>query len=547
MKEWNPSRGNATLKKNYHGATYTPTHPLFAIQQKEKKEEQETKHTHTHTPSVHPSIMAPSKIRKEEADLRQIAKQARLVRKEAKARERKQKQREARMAAKAAAAGGETAAGATKTSTAAAAGGAAARKPQGAIILPDEVKELRQRFNMAGEQPAATKAASPSKKKGGKAAAAAASSSSPASSSSSPVHPEPNHSLQIHFKNKQVIVEVVLHRIPHQKINVSETTATTLVVDTTTHTKRWRLVLPMPHGITVKLAEAEYDFEGGVLKCTLPIDGEVPAEAQKGWDDLMSKMQAQKALRFRTGKDGELTVRTRSALLAKNDATQAVLRAKELRARKRGRSESDDDEDEEEEDEAADKKAAAPAATPTHSAAGKAGKKPTKAELAAAAAAASAETDSEDEDVDGTAAPPAKKRAKKGTNAASNNRSKAPAKPKLNATHSKKNYKADVFAADHAMAMEAAKAAAATANQSIRARVKLARTVQAQRQERISHRSDRKDQKQERKEASFLRVIDEQKRQLSAKAQLAAATEEADRQREKAKNSGIPSKTVSFA
>lgn len=476
-----------------------------------------------------------SKIRKEEAELRRIAKQSRLARKEAHARERKQKQRETRARAKAQSAGEpvlESKSEGDSTNK------SAVRRRQGAIILPEEVRELRQRLHLEENGiPAATEeeeaVTSPAKAAGRKAKKAAASPqaktttsgtsstaavpSSPSSSSVSSTCLTPNHRLEIHYRRKQVLVDVVLHHVPVAKIDVSGTTPTQLVVDTTKHSKKYRLVLPMPEGIRIAPSEAEYESEGGILKCILPIQGGViPESLQKEWDRVMDAVQQQRALRFRVGKDGELNVRSRTALLAKEAADAPRRPAGEHRHNGAG-----------EGDEAAEgtpKVAAppAPAGSKTRAAAPGMRKKRPRAE----------------EDADSDGGDDAKDEAAvRGTTASHKKRKSGGAE-------------ADVFAIDHAKAMEAAKAAAASAQRSIRERVRLAKEVQAQRQARIKTRSERRVKKQESIQASFLRVLDDQKQQLAAKAQLAAAVEEAEKRHataKKEKSASSTGKRVSFA
>lgn len=277
-----------------------------------------------------------SKVRKEEAELRHIAKQSRLARKEATTRERKQRQRDRRQVA--------TGTGAAASAAEVAPTATAPRKRQAALILPSEVAEMRDRLGGTAATPTAVRTPEKKGKKKGSAkssASVSASTGAPASvssASSSGSYPAPNYHFEIHYKKKMVMVDVVLHHVPHQKIDISETTATQLVVDTTKHTKKYRLVLPMPAGLRVSPAEATYELESGTLQCRLPIaGGEVPAEMQEQWDRVTASMREQRALRFRTSNDGELTVRTREALLARNPKVQQELHAMQQASRKRGR------------------------------------------------------------------------------------------------------------------------------------------------------------------------------------------------------------------
>lgn len=466
--------------------------------------------------------MPPSHVRKEEAELRQIAKKARLARKEVQQRERKQRLRERRAAAK----NGEAATAAQQT-----AASSTVRK-RGAIVLPDEVQELRQRLmgddaassaSAAGsperktKKAAARKAArSPAKKSAG---AAGASNHSAASASSSSSTLVPTYHQEVHFKKKVFLVDVVLHHVPHQKIDISETNTNQLVVDTCGYTKKYRLVLPYPKGMRCDAAAATYEFENGILQCRLPImDGAIPASLEAENEKMIEKIRQQKALRFRVTQDGDLKVRTRQALLVQTPAAQAVLlEAKKAAAAQRG--DATDSDNEAVNAEAREAKGGGKMASPKS-------RKRTR------------DGDEEDSKETPQQTKPASGKKAKGAAAAAN------ASPKEAAAASKpaaKKLKPDVFEAEHAKAMEAAKAAAAKVHLSMRERVKLAKAVQASREERLQTRSLRKERKEEQKQQSFQRVLEEQKRQLLARASM---QQPAPRPTAKA---NAPAKAVRFA
>lgn len=439
--------------------------------------------------------MPPSHVRKEEAELRQIAKQSRTARKEAQERERKQRQRALRAAAKN---GDAAAADADATS-------AAAKKKRGAIILPDEVKEMRQRLlgdkadavTDAGAKKSSKKAQRAAGKKAngaGASSAAAAASGSPSAAAASSLFLVPSFHQEVHFKKKIFFVDVVLHHVPHQKIDVRETTNQQLVVDTSAFTKKYRLVLPFPDGMRCDAAAANYDFEHGVLSCKLPIlDGTLPANLEDANGKMLEQMRQQRALRFRVSQDGDLTVRTRQALLAPTAEAQAAL----LQAAKEAKKKTGEDGEE------------------TKEAGGKAKKR---------AREAAADADAE-ETAEGQPAKAAKK----------NGKAIAAAAPAA---------KPDVFQAEHVKAMEAAKAAAEKVHLSMRERLQLAKTVQATRQERLQTRSQRKERKEEQKQNSFQRVLEEQKRRLMTQATMQQPPTPTPRASAKA---GGAAKSVRFA
>ncbi|CAG9568994.1 conserved hypothetical protein [Leishmania major strain Friedlin] len=441
--------------------------------------------------------MPPSNVRKEEAELRQIAKQARLARKEVQQRERKQRQRERRAAAK----NGEAATAAQQTAA------SSAMRTRGAIILPDEVQELRQRLMGDDAASAASAADSPARKTkkaaarkaarspAKKSAGAAGASNHGAASSSTLV---PTYHQEVHFKKKMFFVDVVLHHVPHQKIDISETNTNRLVVDTCGHTKKYRLVLPYPKGMLCDAAAATYEFENGILQCRLPImDGAIPASLEAENAKMIEKMRQQRALRFRVTRDGDLTVRTRQALLTQAPAAQAALpEAKKAAAAQRG---DDTDSDNEVVN------AQAREAKGTEKMASPKSRKRTR--------------DGDEEDSKETPQQTRSVSAKKAKGAAA----AVNTLPTEAATASKpaaKKSKPDVFEAEHAKVMEAAKAAAAKVHLSMRERVKLAKAVQASREERLQTRSLRKERKEEQKQQSFHRILEEQKRQLLARASM---------------------------
>ncbi|KAG5486849.1 hypothetical protein LSCM4_06315 [Leishmania orientalis] len=435
--------------------------------------------------------MPPSHVRREEAELRQIAKQSRVVRKAAQQRERKQRQRVQRAAAKS----GDAAVPAAESAAA-----SAPKRKRGAIVLPDEVQELRQR--LIGDDPtrSASAAGSPDRKKNARAkktarsftkksAGAAFASSHSATSSSSALVPAYHE--EVHFKKKMLCVDVVLHHVPHQKIDISETNTHQLVVDTCGHTKKYRLVLPYPGDMRCDAAAATYEFENGILQCRLPIvDGAIPADLEAENEKIIEKMRQQRALRFRVTQDGDLKVRTRRALLTPTTAAHAALLEAKKTPAKRG-------------DDAGSDNGAIDAG-------GQVTGKGEKMDVLK-----SRKRDRDGGEKDGKEPPQQSSRASargaKDGSAAEN------AAPKEAAA---KKSKPDIFAAEHTKAMEAAKAAASKVSLSMRERVQLAKKVQAHREERLKSRNLRRERKEEQKQQSFHRVLEEQKRQLLARASM---------------------------
>ncbi|ESL08218.1 hypothetical protein TRSC58_04083 [Trypanosoma rangeli SC58] len=429
---------------------------------------------------------------KEEAELRKITRQARLSRKEAAAKARRQVQR-GRSAAE------PTAAAATNSNT---------HRRRGALILPAEVEELRQRI-----------------------------SSAPSASSSSPRRSrleEPPYGMEVHHKKKQIIVTVTLHHVPPAHVDVSETTDERLVVDTSRHTKKYRLELPIPDGMRVNAEEAacEMNADSGVLTCVLPIRGDIAESLQAERAKMLDDIRKQKSLRFRIGADGELKVRSRQALLAKSERAQAALM--EQKKRKKVRAEQDGVEAEK----AGDKDKADVAVT---AATGDAGKR-------------KANKDSAPEEGE----EPAKKRTKKETALAPCGETANPQgfqkgsgttkkqserhPPQLTAT---KAASGSVFEEEHKKAMEIAKSAGKAAQMTLRESIAQAKARQKKMQERISVRTSRRSLRTERTQDSFARILEDQKQQLLARAELNASMAASEERAAAGRKEG--GKTVTFA
>ncbi|KAF8294712.1 hypothetical protein TcYC6_0100080 [Trypanosoma cruzi] len=468
-----------------------------------------------------------SQMRKEEAELRKIAKQSRLSRKEAAARERRQEKRM------------KNATGPTTNTT--------HTRRRGAIILPSEVEEMRQR--MLTDAPSATSGRAKrgsvnvggDKKKGVK--RQRPSSASPASTASSK-HPrlqEPPYGIEVHYKKKQILVDVKLHHVPPVHVDVSETTDEMLVVDTSKHTKKYRLELPIPEGMRINSNQAEYEFDvkNGVLNCVLPIKGEIPKSLNAEREKILDNIRRQKALRFRISEDGELKVRSRRALLAKSERAQAALMEEERKKKTQAQQEVVDAEAGEDEDK-------------------------NKEETAAA-------TDSSKREAQGTKTQPKRKK---------NNATEEEEPPKkrskkeisltphtgVERTHdshkggcdtsdqperqtprpnTKKAAGSSVFDEEHKKALEIAKSAEKAAHMTLRERIAHAKLLQRKMQERLLVRSSRRKLRSERTQESLSRILEEQKRQLLARAELNASIAASEKKTAAGRKENR--KTVTFA
>jgi hypothetical protein len=300
---------------------------------------------------------------------------------------------------------------------------------------------------------------------------------------------EPPYNFEVHHKNKQVLVSVNLNKVPPQSINVDATTATTFVVQTPKFTKKYFLAFELPSGIKIDPKAAEYTFDTGVLKCILPIVGDLPVDVVAERAALVEKFREQKALRFRMSKEGELVVRSRRALLKKDEpATQ------KKQTPKSGE---------------------------------KAAEEPSVAVATTAKLASSTEKKSD-----------AKSGADKNKKAAAEKKPEAPQKGagKKSVPPPKEAKKAPApvvkqasisadkskqFVADGSAMLAVADAAGKQQRNQLYAKLEKAKAVQLQRTARMSKRDGRKDVKREKNEATFARVIAEQKAQLLQRAEMA--------------------------
>eukprot|EP00758_Cryptobia_borreli_P012475 Tbor_TRINITY_DN5750_c3_g8::TRINITY_DN5750_c3_g8_i1::g.19540::m.19540 len=138
--------------------------------------------------------------------------------------------------------------------------------------------------------------------------------------------PEPPYRYEIHVKKAQVLVDVTLHKVPHQHIDISQCTTRSLIVDCKKHTKPYRLEFELPHKMTMDPEKATYTFENGVLKCVIQCD-RISPEAEKERHEFIEKVTAAKSLRFRMSKEGEVVVRTRKSKLNMTPTTKSSVSA----------------------------------------------------------------------------------------------------------------------------------------------------------------------------------------------------------------------------
>jgi hypothetical protein len=125
-----------------------------------------------------------------------------------------------------------------------------------------------------------------------------------------PATQEPPFTYEVHGRRQTITVEVTLHKIPPQFINIDETTDKMLVVDTTKFTKKWRLEFPFPSKMIVDAENGDYTFENGILKCVFAVK-HMPKEIETKTQEIVESVRQGRKLRFRYDQQGELQIRSR--------------------------------------------------------------------------------------------------------------------------------------------------------------------------------------------------------------------------------------------
>jgi len=95
---------------------------------------------------------------------------------------------------------------------------------------------------------------------------------------------QPNHNLHLARKMGVVKCRVDLYKIPPECINF-EPTKTHFYLDTFKFSKKYKLEVPYPEGVQVKINDIEGNFDRGVFTCDLPISSDPNKPA--GLDDVV--------------------------------------------------------------------------------------------------------------------------------------------------------------------------------------------------------------------------------------------------------------------
>ena len=135
--------------------------------------------------------------------------------------------------------------------------------------------------------------------------------------------PEPPYNFAIHVKNSQVLVDVTLHNVPPQCLDLNKSTTRRLVVDCAKHTKKYLLEFDLPHNMTMDVEKSDFTFESGILKCVLQC-GSTPAEAVKERETFIGKVRKERNSRFRVTTTGETVVRVRRSKLNMDEAPKVA-------------------------------------------------------------------------------------------------------------------------------------------------------------------------------------------------------------------------------
>ena len=149
-----------------------------------------------------------------------------------------------------------------------------------------------------------------------------------------PDYEEPPFTFEVHGKRETVIVEVSLHKIPPQYIDVDRTTSRKFVVDTRKYNKKYLLEWNFPEGMIVDHKEADYTFEAGILKAVFKIE-KMPESIKQNHEKMLESIRAARKLRFKYDENGELAIRSRKAKLSIPPT------AEKKESRKRGREEDE--------------------------------------------------------------------------------------------------------------------------------------------------------------------------------------------------------------
>eukprot|EP00658_Telonema_sp_P-2_P005792 TRINITY_DN1218_c0_g1_i1.p2 TRINITY_DN1218_c0_g1~~TRINITY_DN1218_c0_g1_i1.p2 ORF type:complete len:333 (-),score=136.35 TRINITY_DN1218_c0_g1_i1:252-1250(-) len=135
--------------------------------------------------------------------------------------------------------------------------------------------------------------------------------------------PEPPYNFAIHVKNSQVLVDITLHNVPPQCLDLEKSTTRRLVVDCAKHTKKYLLEFDLPHNMTMDVEKSDFTFESGILKCVLQC-GSTPAEAIKERETFIGKVRKERNSRFRVTTTGETVVRVRRSKLNMDEAPKVA-------------------------------------------------------------------------------------------------------------------------------------------------------------------------------------------------------------------------------
>ena len=222
-------------------------------------------------------------------------------------------------------------------------------------VTEEEVEELKKRMGTSDQvmtsddttAAAAAAADTPSKKqtpkKGGKkeSKSSAAASAAMAGVKPTPGAIQPPFNYDVHVKLNCVFVNVTIHKVPHQCINLSRTTPTCFVLDTLKFTKKYELILPMPTGLKIVADGGECLLESGVLNCRYPIQGAIPPATLEERQKVLSNIGKEKEKRFKITSEGELVVRARRANLTSDEKAEKATLRKESKNQDANKSDTD--------------------------------------------------------------------------------------------------------------------------------------------------------------------------------------------------------------
>eukprot|EP00760_Papus_ankaliazontas_P018880 PhM_4_TR17745/c0_g1_i1/m.3650 len=141
---------------------------------------------------------------------------------------------------------------------------------------------------------------------------------------------EPDYNTDVHIKRQAFIVKVSLHKVPEKLIDV-EVENEHVIVSTMRHTKKYRVVIPMPEDVKPNINKCTSDITpNGVLTIIVPLL-ELGNTYVAKHQEIQSSIRQARNLRFGETLEGDVKMRTKT-LKMKRPRDDQVQLAKDLPA-----------------------------------------------------------------------------------------------------------------------------------------------------------------------------------------------------------------------